>query len=276
MRGTSHRSHGFYELMDEPEPLEENLAQMSEEDPDIAQNEWYFRRTRRLLFTIGAAILLSCALIFLALALLVGPPYNNIWQLLVSHLAGRLVNAGVGLERGFSPWFILFQSFMQDAVVLFFVYPFIIRGYQHLTHVRFVGPALLKAHAAAARQQARSADFGRWGLTLFIFPIMGTRPVIGLFLGFLLGYGTLQIFAIVLTGLFLSTVATIWGYQWVHDYNANLAIYGLVTLVALTVLVGVVLKLRAMYNRRIPIANIRAAEAAAAMVPDETGGDQQP
>ena len=260
--------------MREPEPYVDELPEpfslsVEESEPDLATNEAAFRSTRRLLFSIGASLLLGAGLVFLILAVFAGEPYNNIWQLLVAHLAGRLVNAGVGLERGFSPWFILFQSFVQDAVVLFFVYPFIIRGYQHLTHVRFVGPALLKAHAAATRHQERSADYGRWGITVFIFPIMGTRPVIGLFLGYLLGFTTLQTFSIVLVGLFLSTAASVWGYQWVRDYNASLAIYGLVTLVALTVLAGVVLKLRSMHQRKGRIHSLEAAAAASSVVPDE-------
>ena len=116
-------------------------------------------------------------------------------------VGGRAGNAGEGLEQDFNPWFLFFQSCMQDFILMFLAYPWFVRGFQQFTKVPVIGPHLASAHTLALKYKKDIAPYGGVGLMVFVFiPIWSTGPLVGVIVGYLLGLGVLLTFTSVIVG----------------------------------------------------------------------------
>jgi len=196
--------------------------------------------------TAGHVCLIGTLVLFIVLGIWKGNPYDKVWQLVLAHVvSGRAGNAGIGLQKGFSHYFLLFQSCIQDFIIMFYVYPLFVSGYQRVSRWRIIGPVLKRMHEVALEQKKRIAPYGAVGLMAFvIFPFWSTGPMIGAIVGYLLGMSTLLTFTTVIIGDIIAVAAWIWAYDMLRNYNQTLALVVLVVIFAAAVIGAVVARCR--------------------------------
>lgn len=216
---------------------------------------------------LGHLLLIACLLTWLVCYLTLGAPYEHNWWIIVSAIFfGRAAAVGSGLEMGFSPIFLFFQTAFADLLVTFYVYPIFVRGYHHLTRVPYIGGYLDNLHQVALSYESTMKPYGIVGLMLFvIFPFWSTGALVGAILGFLIGLPVVTTLVSVTVGNLIAIGAWVWLYNWLQDWNRGVAVVVLVLIFAVAI-TGVVVGIR----------NKRRQKRNAAKNIDRTVADAEP
>lgn len=173
-------------------------AERSAAPPWIARVGW-------ALFAVWAAVLV-------AWAVLQPDPYAQGWRL-VAELAvlGRLVNIADGIAMGFSKHYLLFQSGLQDIILLLVAYPPLVAVCQGVAQRTFLGRRLETVRRTAEGHKDRVEPLGALGLWIFVFfPFWSTGALVGGVVGYLLGMRPAVVFASVFSGHVLSVVSLVY------------------------------------------------------------------
>ncbi len=180
----------------------------------------------RFIFNLGHLLLVTLLSTWILLFHFYGKPYDNAFIVAASQLlAGRAGGVGLGLRRGFSPGFMLFQTVMVDLILMFYVYPIFVRGYQHLTLVPVVGPYLTNVHKVALSHKKRMAPYGALGLMTFvIFPFWSTGCLVGSIVGYLIGLPTWLSLTSVTVGNIVAIMAWVTLYDRIKEWNETVAL----------------------------------------------------
>ena len=185
--------------------------------------------TVRVIMRLGHGSLIFTLLLFIVLGGInrnnPDSPYGEIWALVLAHIFfGRAGNAGVGLEFGFSPLFLMYQAFVQDFIVMCYLYPVFVRGHSLITRLPAIGKRINRLHEMAVARRDQIRPFGIVGLFLFVaFPFWSTGPIVGVLVGHLMGLRAVIIFATVVVADALATAAWMWAYDGLRDFNEGLA-----------------------------------------------------
>ncbi len=191
--------------------------------------------TLRFLFNMGHTLLIvllgTWALFFYYLR----DPYDKTFLAAVFQIfGGRAFGVGFGFKQGLSPMFMFFQVAMVDFILMLYVYPVFVRGYQHLTRVPVIGNYLSNIHKAALSHKARMAPYGAAGLIAFvIFPFWSTGCVVGSVVGYLIGLPTWLSLSSVTLGNLAAIGAWIMFYDRLTEWNETAAYVFLLILIAL-------------------------------------------
>jgi uncharacterized membrane protein len=182
---------------------------------------------RTLLFIgrTGHFFLIGSIVLFIYMGIKYPDPYDKVWALILSHItAGRVANAALGIKLEFNYVFLVYQSFIQDAILMLYVYPWFVRGFDHLTHWPIIG------------HKKTVAPYGALGLFLFvIFPLWSTGPLVGVLIGYLIGMSALLTFSVVFTANLIAVGAWIWFYDLLNGYSEGLALSILVIVIVVAV-----------------------------------------
>ena len=194
-------------------------------------------RTLRFIARTGHFFLIGSIILFVYMGIKYPNPYDKVWALILSHItAGRVANAALGIELEFNYVFLVYQSFIQDAILMLYVYPWFVRVFDHLTRWPFIGGTLQKTHELALKHKKTVAPYGALGLFLFvIFPLWSTGPLVGVLIGYLIGMSALLTFSVVFTANMIAVGAWIWFYDLLKDYSPGLALTVLVAVIVVTV-----------------------------------------
>lgn len=205
------------------------------------------KTTLRYMRATGHVLLITMLVLFVVLGIVQGKPYDQVWQLVLAHfVSGRAGNAGLGLMKGFNHFFLLYQCCMLDFIIMFYVYPWFVSGYQHLSNWPFIGPALKHTHELALAHKHRIAPYGAAGLMLFvIFPFWSTGPLVGVLVGYLLGMSTLLTFSTVIIGNTVAVAAWIWAHDKLQQYSQTLALVLLCTIFIVAIAGALFARIRA-------------------------------
>lgn len=139
-------------------------------------------------------------------------PYAQGWRL-VAELAvlGRLINIADGIAMGFSKPYLLFQSGLQDIILLLVAYPPLVAVCQGAAQRTFVGRRLEAVRSTAEGHKDRVEPLGALGLWIFVFfPFWSTGALVGGVVGYLLGMRPAVVFGSVFSGHVLSVVALVY------------------------------------------------------------------
>ncbi len=190
-----------------------------------------------LMLATGIFLLCANLAVWLLGWIFVGYPYGKTWQILVYAIFfGRAAAVGLGLEFGFSSWFLFFQTAAADFIIVCLVYPFFVRGYQHFTRVPYIGNTLDNMHKVALSYKPVIAPYGFVGLMLFvIFPFWSTGALVGAILGYIIGLPVGITLISINLGNVVSIGAWVWFYDKVRDWNHDVAIVLLVLILAVAI-----------------------------------------
>lgn len=183
----------------------------------------------------GHGCLLGMLILFILLYRFKGEPYDATWQLvLMQVLSGRAGSAHLGMQLGFNRYYLLFQISMHDFILMLYLYPWFVRGYQHLSRVHLIGSSLVRLDEFVLRNKDHIAPYGVVGLLIFVFfPFWNVGPLVGVCLAYVIGLRAVVAFASVIAGNVVAVAAWIWAYDMLQQYNKTLAAVLLVILFAL-------------------------------------------
>lgn len=210
------------------------------------------RRTLRFLFSMGHTLLIVLLATWALFLYYLGPPYDKTFVTAVLQLfGGRAVGVGYGFKQGLSPLFMFFQVAMVDFILMLYIYPVFVRGYQHLTRIPVVGSYLSNIHKAALSHKKRMAPYGAVGLIAFVvFPFWSTGCVVGAVVGYLIGLPTWLSLSSVSAGNIAAITAWILFYEKLIQWNENVAHIFLLLVLLLAVAGFIIARVRAASRKK--------------------------
>ena len=193
--------------------------------------------TLRAFVHAGHFFSLATLVLWVLMYLWKGDPYDQTWQIiLLTAFFGRAAALGAGLSMDFSPFFLYYLAAVTDLILVLYIFPAFVVGYQHLTGVRYIGNYLENLHKVALSYKDRVAPYGVVGLLVFvIFPFWSTGPLVASIIGYLIGLPAVITLVCVTAANILAIGAWVGFYDWLHDWNKGLAMVLLVGLFALAI-----------------------------------------
>ena len=190
----------------------------------------------------GWALLLAWVCTLVVWGVLRPDPYAKGWMLVLEMMAaGRLVCIYEGVRMGFSKAYLFVQSGPQDAVMLFIVFPWVVRAYERAVRGRAIDRFLRRLTHVAGQHQQKLERFGTLGLFLFVFFPM-TSTLVGGVVGYLLGMPVRLVVPAVLLGHVLSVACLMVFFDWlepvIRSFNEGFAQYFAWILLAVIIVVG--------------------------------------
>jgi uncharacterized membrane protein len=151
-------------------------------------------------------------------------PYAAGWRLVLElAFLGRLVSISDGVVSGFGNGYLIFQSSLQDVILLLVVYPWAVAGWEATSARGLLRGTLERFRRSVERHRARIEPWGVLGLWAFVFfPFWSTGALVGGALGYLLGMRTWLVFTSVFAGHVLSVVVLVVFFDATHDLATRL------------------------------------------------------
>ncbi|HEO72051.1 MAG TPA: hypothetical protein ENN80_12370 [Candidatus Hydrogenedentes bacterium] len=158
----------------------------------------------RLIERLGQACLTVWIIVLVLLGVLLGDPYDKVWQLVLAQaVGGRALSVTTGMSQGFSGWFLFVQCSLHDILLLLLIYPLVVAGYRRAVEMSFVGNTIMNIRATAERHKDKVQPWGAIGLFAFVlFPFWSTGALAGGVVGYLIGLNTWVTFTSVIIGNF--------------------------------------------------------------------------
>ena len=172
-------------------------------------------------------LLLVALLLLLAFYAVVNPKdFNILLSMTASNiLFGRMSGLSIGIAFQMNTfWLVMFNLFIETIMVLIF-YPLFVMSWESL-HVVSYAPLkdfLQRSQESAQKYQPLIKKYGIAGLVLFVlFPLTMTGPVVGSFVGYLMG---LRHSTTILVVIFSTLIAIVlWTYL-IKNFEATLIVY---------------------------------------------------
>lgn len=172
-------------------------------------------------------LLLGCFLIFLVLCTLFFPQYLQ--QLLsitaTNIIFGRMAGLSIGVASQMDTTFLVGLNFFIESVMVLILYPLFVLSWKKLDLVSY---APLRRFLAKSKKNAHTYEplikrYGVIGLILFVLtPFAMTGPVVGSFVGFLIGFKHKVTLFVVLFSTFIAII--IWIYL-IKNFEKELIAY---------------------------------------------------
>ncbi len=159
--------------------------------------------------------LLGCFMLLLVLSTLFFPNYL---QALLSITAtnvvfGRMAGLSIGVASQMDTTFLVGLNFLIESIMVLILYPLFVLSWTKLELISYppLRDFLLKSKQSARNYEALIKRYGVIGLVLFVLtPFAMTGPVIGSFVGFLIGFKHEVTLLVVLSSTFIAII--IWVY----------------------------------------------------------------
>jgi uncharacterized membrane protein len=189
-------------------------------------------------------LFLVALLILLAFYAVVNPKdFNILLSMTASNiLFGRMSGLSIGIAFQMNTfWLIIFNLFIETIMVLIF-YPLFVMSWESL-HVVSYAPLkdfLQRSQESAQKYQPLIKKYGIIGLVLFVlFPLTMTGPVVGSFVGYLMGLRHSTTILVVIFSTFIAIV--LWTYL-IKNFEATLIVYSdtLITILSVAAIIVLV------------------------------------
>lgn len=186
----------------------------------------FLKQSEGRILAIGLFFLMAL-LILLAFYAVVNPKdFNILLSMTASNiLFGRMSGLSIGIAFQMNTfWLIVFNLFVETIMVLIF-YPLFVMSWKSL-HVVSYAPLkdfLQRSQESAQKYQPLIKKYGIIGLVLFVlFPLTMTGPVVGSFVGYLMGLRHSTTILVVIFSTFIAIV--LWTYL-IKNFEATLIVY---------------------------------------------------
>lgn len=121
---------------------------------------------------------------------------------------GRAAGMSLGYALGHGHLLVIPLNMVIESSLVLIFYPLFVLSWRHLTVFRPLGRHMERIRDAAERHRAFIQRWGIVGLFLFVFfPFSMTGPMVGSAIGFMMGLGTWQNMAVVLSGTFVAIIS---------------------------------------------------------------------
>lgn len=187
--------------------------------------------------------LLATFLILLAISAYFWPGRLNVLLSMTASniIFGRMAGLSIGISSQMdTPLLIAFNLFIESIMVLI-LYPLFVLSWRSL-HVVSYAPLndfFRRSQKSAEKYQPMIRKYGIIGLVFFVLtPFAMTGPVVGSFVGYLMGLPHLTTLAAVLSSTFIAII--LWTY-FIKHFEATLIVYSDVLIMVLSIAAVIVL-----------------------------------
>ena len=152
---------------------------------------------------------------------------------------GRMAGLSIGIASQIDALTLILFNFYIESIMVLILYPIFAMSWDNLEKVSYtpLKEFLQKSHKSAIKHEPTIKKYGSIGLIIFVLtPFAMTGPVVGSFVGFLLGFSHMKTLITVL----LSTLFAI--IMWlfiIKNFEDNLVFYGDIVVNSLLIAAGV-------------------------------------
>lgn len=196
----------------------------------------------------GQILLLGFLLLggYFILLLLCAIFYSNYFQQLLSItvtnvIFGRMAGLSIGVASQMDTTFLVFFNFFIESIMVIILYPLFVFSWNKLDFVSYppLNRYLERSKKNAHKYQPLIQRYGVIGLILFVLtPFAMTGPVVGSFVGFLIGFRHRVTLAVVLSSTFIAII--IWIYL-IKNFEEQLVAYSDMLMTGLFIAIAVLL-----------------------------------
>lgn len=196
----------------------------------------------------GQILLLGLLLLgaYFILVLLCGIFYANYFQELLSItitnvIFGRMAGLSIGVASQMDTTFLVFFNFFIESIMVLILYPLFVFSWNKLEFVSYppLSRYLERSRHNANKYQPLIQRYGVIGLILFVLtPFAMTGPVVGSFVGFLIGLHHRVTLAVVLSSTFIAII--LWVYL-IKNFEEQLVAYNDILMVVISIAIAVLL-----------------------------------
>ncbi len=190
----------------------------------------------------GQILLLGLLLLgaYFILVLLCGIFYANYFQELLSItitnvIFGRMAGLSIGVASQMDTTFLVFFNFFIESIMVLILYPLFVFSWNKLEFVSYppLSRYLERSRHNANKYQPLIQRYGVIGLILFVLtPFAMTGPVVGSFVGFLIGLHHRVTLAVVLSSTFIAII--LWVYL-IKNFEEQLVAYNDILMVVISI-----------------------------------------
>ena len=196
----------------------------------------------------GKILLLGLLLLlgYFILVLLCGIFYANYFQELLSItitnvIFGRMAGLSIGVASQMDTTFLVFFNFFIESIMVLILYPLFVFSWNQLEFVSYppLSRYLERSRHNANKYQPLIQRYGVIGLILFVLtPFAMTGPVVGSFVGFLIGLRHRVTLAVVLSSTFIAII--LWVYL-IKNFEEQLVAYNDILMVVISIAIAALL-----------------------------------
>lgn len=196
----------------------------------------------------GQILLLGLLLLggYFVLVMLCAIFYSNYFQQVLSItitnvIFGRMAGLSIGVASQMETTFLVLFNFYIESIMVLILYPLFVFSWKKLDFVSYPPLSRYLEHSKhnANKYQPLIQRYGIIGLVLFVLtPFAMTGPVVGSFVGYLIGFSHKLTLAIVLSSTFIAII--VWVYL-IKNFEEQLVAYSDVLMIGLFVAIAVLL-----------------------------------
>ncbi len=190
------------------------------------RTNFFFRHTEGMI-VLSALILCTVLVVALIGAALFDPgSFRTLLNITLSNIViGRMAGLAIGISAQLDPYFLIAYNFYLEMLMVLFTYPLFVLSWKKL-HVVSYAPLvryLERSREAAQKYRPTIQKYGMAGLIFFVLtPLVMTGPVVGAFVGHLMGFGHFRTLTTVLSSTFVAIL--LWTYL-ISNFEATLMLY---------------------------------------------------
>jgi len=192
----------------------------------LKNNHLFFKHSESLILSFGL-FLLIVFLLLLALSAYFHPDeFNILLSMTASNIIfGRMVGLSIGISSQMDSTVLIAFNLLIESIMVLIFYPLFVLSWKSL-HVVSYAPLsdfLKRSQKNAEKYQPLIKKYGILGLIFFVLtPFAMTGPVVGSFVGYLMGLSHLTTLIVVLFSTFIAII--LWTY-FIKNFEATLIIY---------------------------------------------------
>jgi len=183
---------------------------------------------------------------YFILLLLCGIFYAEYFQELLSItitnvIFGRMAGLSIGVASQMDTTFLVFFNFFIESIMVLILYPLFVFSWNKFEFVSYppLSRYLERSRHNANRYQPLIQRYGIIGLILFVLtPFAMTGPVVGSFVGFLIGLRHRVTLAVVLSSTFIAII--LWTYL-IKNFEEQLVAYNDMLMIVISISIAVLL-----------------------------------
>ncbi len=183
---------------------------------------------------------------YFILLLLCGIFYAEYFQELLSItvtnvIFGRMAGLSIGVASQMDTTFLVFFNFFIESIMVLILYPLFVFSWNKLEFVSYPPLSRYLEHSRhnANRYQPLIQRYGIIGLILFVLtPFAMTGPVVGSFVGFLIGLRHRVTLAVVLSSTFIAII--LWTYL-IKNFEEQLVAYNDILMIVISIAIAALL-----------------------------------
>jgi uncharacterized membrane protein len=148
---------------------------------------------------------------------------------------GRMAGLSIGVASQMDTTFLVFFNFFIESIMVLILYPLFVFSWNKLEFVSYspLSHYLERSRHNANKYQPLIQRYGVIGLILFVLtPFAMTGPVVGSFVGFLIGLRHLMTLAVVLSSTFIAII--LWTYL-IKNFEEQLVAYNDILMIVISI-----------------------------------------